>query len=48
MNIKKAKKIIYDNCYGVEGSFTDFLYNENMFSEEKFCNYHDSIVELWN
>ena len=46
MNIEKAKKIIYDNCYGVEGSFTDSLYNENMFSEEKFWNYHDSIVVL--
>lgn len=46
MNIEKAKKIIYDNCYGIQESLVDSLYNDGVFSKEKFWDYYDSIVEL--
>lgn len=46
MNIEKAKKVIFDNFYGEEGSLVDSLCNDTVFSKEKFWAYHDSIVAL--
>lgn len=46
MDKEYAKKIIFDNCYGKEGSLVDSLYNEAVFSNEKFWEYHDSIASL--
>lgn len=46
MNIEKAKKIIYDNCDGVGGSFADLMFCDCIFSKEKFWEYYDSIVTV--
>ena len=46
MDKEYAKKVIFDNCYGRYGSLVDSLYNDGIFSNEKFWDYHNSIVTL--
>lgn len=44
----KALKILKDNAEGIKGSFIYFLHEQDMFNEEAFYNYLNSINEITN